>query len=61
MALKDEDTLMKRKRELEEAMANLGLDLNEEEEAFVDDLANQFEFDEEALKAMTKDPATDDK
>ncbi|HFI0463422.1 TPA: hypothetical protein ACGO1T_000321 [Streptococcus suis] len=61
MALKDEDTLMKRKRELEEAMANLGLDLNEEEEAFVDDLANQFEFDEEALKAMTKDPAADDK
>lgn len=61
MALKDEDTLMKRKRELEEAMANLGLDWNEEEEAFVDDLANQFEFDEEALKAMTKDPAADDK
>lgn len=61
MALKDEDTLMKRKRELEEAMANLGLDLNEEDEAFVDDLANQFEFDEEALKAMTKDPAADDK
>ena len=31
MALKDEDTLMKRKRELEEAIHNLGISFEEEE------------------------------
>ena len=39
MALKDEDTLMKRKRELEEAIHNLGIRFEEEEIAEQDDLA----------------------
>lgn len=52
MALKDEDTLMKRKRELEEAIHNLGIRFEEEEIAEQDDLANQFSFDEEALAEM---------
>ena len=49
MALKDEDTLMKRKRELEEAMKNLGLEMDEPSEEDVDELADQFQLDEEAL------------
>ncbi|MBK0347185.1 hypothetical protein JDW15_00870 [Aerococcaceae bacterium zg-ZJ1578] len=52
MALKDEDTLMKRKRELEEAMNNLGLVIDDEVEEEVDELASQFEMDEEALKEL---------
>lgn len=52
MALKDEDTLMKRKRELEEAIHNLGISFEEEEKAEQDDLANQFSFDDEALAEM---------
>lgn len=54
MALKDEDTLMKRKRELEEAINNLGISFEEEETEAHDDLADQFEFDEEALAEMNK-------
>ncbi|MBS4462740.1 hypothetical protein JXA27_09325 [Aerococcaceae bacterium zg-B36] len=52
MALKDEDTLMKRKRELEEAMNNLGLVIDDEVEEEVDELASQFEMDVEALKEL---------
>lgn len=55
MALKDEDTLMKRKRELEEAIFNLGLSLDEEPEEEMDELANQFMLDEEALAELTKE------
>ncbi|MBD3949013.1 hypothetical protein I4Q36_00470 [Tuanshanicoccus lijuaniae] len=52
MALKDEDTLMKRKKELEEAMNNLGLVIESDEEDDVDELASLFEMDEDVLKEM---------
>lgn len=52
MALKDEDTLMKRKKELEEAMQNLGLSLEEKEEEYKDELADMFAFDEAELDKM---------
>lgn len=55
MALKDEDTLLKRKKELEEAMNNLGLTFDIEEPEEVDDLASQFTLDEEAMKSLSKE------
>lgn len=56
MALKDEDTLMKRKRELEEAMRNLGLMIEEDIREDDDLLAEQFQLDEEMMqKLMNKE------
>lgn len=55
MALKDEDTLMKRKKELDEAIANLGVQFDEVEPEFVDELANQFDFDQSAFDELTKE------
>lgn len=55
MALKDEDTLMKRKRELEEAIRNLGLTFDNEEIEEIDEkneLDDQFMMDEEALREL---------
>lgn len=52
MALKNEDTLMKRKRELEEAMRNLGLSIEEEHQEEEDALADQFQMDEDFMKEL---------
>lgn len=53
MALKDEDTLMKRRRELEEAINNLGITFEEEKEEEQDELADLFVMDEAALAEMS--------
>ena len=57
MALKDEDFLLKNDKDLEAAMAKLGLVLNEEKKEFVDptdqfdfDPTDQFDFDPSALE-----------
>lgn len=52
MALKDEDTLLKRKKELDEAMEKLGLSFDIEEENEEDVLAEQFTMDEAAMSDM---------
>lgn len=54
MALKDEDTLMKRKRELDEAIRNLGVSFDEDDHEEQDDLAAQFMMDEEALAEINQ-------
>lgn len=54
MALKDEDTLMKRKRELDEAIRNLGVSFDEDGNEEKDELAAQFMMDEEALAELNK-------
>lgn len=56
MALKDEDFLLKNDKDLEAAMAKLGLVLNEEKKEFVDP-TDQFAFDPSALE---DDQAQDD-
>ena len=56
MALKDEDFLVKNDKDLEAAMAKLGLVLNEEKKEFVDP-TDQFAFDPSALE---DDQAQDD-
>lgn len=59
MALKDEDTLLKRKKELEEAMNNLGLTFDIEESEEVDELADQFRLDETALNELFNEKKDD--
>ena len=49
MALKDEDFLLKNDKDLEAAMAKLGLVLDEEEKEFVDP-TDQFDFDHSAVE-----------
>lgn len=49
MALKDEDFLLKNDKDLEAAMAKLGLVLDEEEKEFVDP-TDQFAFDPSVLE-----------
>ena len=49
MALKDEDFLLKNDKDLEAAMAKLGLVLNEEKKEFVDP-TDQFAFDPSVLE-----------
>lgn len=56
MALKDEDFLLKNDKDLEAAMAKLGLVLDEEKKEFVDP-TDQFAFDPSALE---DDQAQDD-
>lgn len=56
MALKDEDFLLKNDKDLEAAMAKLGLVLNEEKKEFVDPI-DQFAFDPSALEDDQDDQA----
>ena len=56
MALKDEDFLLKNDKDLEAAMAKLGLVLNEEKKEFVDP-TDQFAFDPSALEGDQDDQA----
>lgn len=59
MALKDEDFLLKNDKDLEEAMARLGLVLEEDDKPEVEDPMDRFgEFDMSALHA-SKDEAKD--
>lgn len=55
MALKDEDTLLKRKKELDEAMEKLGLSFDIEEENEEDVLAEQFTMDDAAMSDILED------
>ena len=56
MALKDEDFLLKNDKDLEAAMAKLGLVLNEEKKEFVDP-TDQFAFDPSAFEDDQDDQA----
>ena len=56
MALKDEDFLLKNDKDLEAAMAKLGLVLDEEEKEFVDP-TDQFAFNPSALEDDQDDQA----
>ena len=51
MALKDEDFLLKTEKDIEKAMADLGLVLDEEPKQ-VEDPNDQFDFDMSAMQAI---------
>lgn len=57
MALKDQDFLLNNDKEIEKAMAKLGLVLEEEEKEF-NDPTDRFAFDMSALENVDKDKKT---
>ena len=57
MALKDQDFLLNNDKEIEKAMAKLGLVLEEEEKEF-NDPTDRFAFDMSALESVDKDKKT---
>lgn len=54
MALREEDFLLKKKRELDEAMRALGIQLNADEET-KEDPVDKFDFDMSALHKDEQD------
>lgn len=56
MAVKDKKFVERQVKDIDDAMRNLGIELEEEEAEFVDP-ADQFEFDPQALEEGSHDDA----